>query len=381
MKEDLSVLTNDDLQHILNVIRTANSHLSVPEMRAKVARSLKQVFRAEGVAFFLGDREFGTIDNASLVGVGMNRRYLDRWVRHYSHHDPFQQEGPSKSTVCKVDDILPYKRWVNLKIYNEFYRPQNIHYKLSISLRSSARILGLIGMFRPKEHQDFSERDVVKARILAPHLATALEHIIQLPQNEGTRNPFGGCSSEFPLFGAIVLDHELRPIYWNSEAKEICLAFGRAQRSWLKDLTVEDPAIPSEILDDCLELKGLFENGQRPSYLRRQRVIDAGQYKRFQVTSSLVEHSSREVSHPRFMVHLLDLSEFYKVRQESPGEEYRLTKREVDIVRCVCQGLTNDEIGERLYISRFTVETHLKNIFDKTGVKHRAGLASLLQSL
>jgi DNA-binding CsgD family transcriptional regulator len=53
----------------------------------------------------------------------------------------------------------------------------------------------------------------------------------------------------------------------------------------------------------------------------------------------------------------------------------------VDIVRCVCQGLTNDEIGEKLYISRFTVETHLKNIFDKTKVKHRAGLAGLLQPL
>lgn len=71
-------------------------------------------------------------------------------------------------------------------------------------------------------------------------------------------------------------------------------------------------------------------------------------------------------------------------RLASPGpaiNEYRLTKREIDIVRCVCQALTNDEIGERLYISRFTVETHLKNIFDKTGVKHRAGLAGLQQSV
>jgi DNA-binding CsgD family transcriptional regulator len=249
--EDLGALTNQDLQDILNIIHTANCHLSLSEMRVEIVRSLQRAFRAEGVAFFLGDREFGAIDNANIVGVGMNPHYLDRWVRYYSRHDPFQQEGLSRSIVCKIDDILPYKRWVNLKIYNEFYRPQNIHYKMSMHLSSSSKVLGLIGIFRPKEHQDFSENDVAKARILAPHLTTALENAIQL-----------------------------------------------------------------------------------------QRL------------------SSRTLA----------------------IEEYQLTKREVEIVRCVCQGLTNDQIGERLYISRFTVETHLKNIFDKTGVKHRAGLASLLQS-
>jgi DNA-binding CsgD family transcriptional regulator len=61
-------------------------------------------------------------------------------------------------------------------------------------------------------------------------------------------------------------------------------------------------------------------------------------------------------------------------------ERYQLTKREADIALCVCQGLTNDEIGERLFISRFTVETHLKNIFNRANLKHGAGLAGLQQS-
>lgn len=60
--------------------------------------------------------------------------------------------------------------------------------------------------------------------------------------------------------------------------------------------------------------------------------------------------------------------------------EYQLTRRVIDIVQCVCEGLANHEIGEKLYISRFTVETHLKNILDKTKAKHRTGLAGLLQA-
>lgn len=379
--EDLGALTNEDLQDVFNVIHIANCNLKLPEMRARIVRALKQAFQAQGVAFFLGDREFRAIDNTSIVGAGMNLHYLDRWVRYYCRYDPFQQETRSRGTVCKVDDILPYKRWVNLKIYNEFYRPQNIHYKLSIYLRSSARVLGLIGLFRPKAHQDFSKREVAKARILAPHLTTALENIIQISEIHDARNLFGECGNQLPLFGVITLDNELRPLYVNSEAREFCLSLHRGQQHQFNEVEIEDPPIPSEILQDCLTLKGLSQNGYQPAALRRQRIMNAGQNKRFQIISSLVEHFFQGVSYLRFVVYIMNFSEICNGREDALREKHQLTKRELDIVRCVCQGLTNDEIGEKLYISRFTVETHLKNIFDKTKVKHRAGLASLLQSL
>jgi len=170
-------------------------------------------------------------------------------------------------------------------------------------------------------------------------------------------------------------------IFWNSEAKEFCLAIYQKQQPQVNELELENSYIPGEILQDCLELKVLFQSGYQPAFLRRQRMIDAGPNKRFQIISSPVKHSFREVPSFRFVIYLLDLSEIYKCREEILREKYLLTKREIDIVRCVCQGLTNDEIGERLSISRFTVETHLKNIFDKTRLKHRTGLASLLQSL
>jgi DNA-binding CsgD family transcriptional regulator len=130
-----------------------------------------------------------------------------------------------------------------------------------------------------------------------------------------------------------------------------------------------------------LELKALFQKGHQTASLRRQRMMDTGQNKRFQVVSSLVEPSFQEGSTVRFVIYLLDYSEICRGREETIREKYQLTKREIDIVRWVSHGLTNDEIGEKLYISRFTVETHLKNIFDKTKVKHRTGLACLLQSV
>ena len=379
--QDLDVFTGKDLHEIFNIIHLANCHLKLPEMRASIIKSLKQAFRAKGVVFLLADKEFRTIDNASLVGAGVDLHYMDPWVHHYCHHDPFQQEGRSKSTVCKVDDILPYRRWVNLPIYNEFYRPQNIHHKLSIYLRSNAKVLGLIGLFRSKEHEDFSRGEIAKARILAPHLATALENIFLFSEMGEPKNPMEELGDRLPLFGFMILDEALRPIYLNSEAKEFCFAISRGRQDQVNKVESEKSLVPSEILKDCLELQALFQRGQQTTSLRRQRMIGLGQDKRFQIVSSLVEHSFQEVPSVRFVIYLLDFSEICRGREEALREKYQLTRREIDIVRRVSQGLTNDEIGEKLYISRFTVETHLKNIFDKTKVKHRAGLANLLQSV
>ncbi|PIQ31589.1 MAG: DNA-binding response regulator [Bacteroidetes bacterium CG18_big_fil_WC_8_21_14_2_50_41_14] len=52
----------------------------------------------------------------------------------------------------------------------------------------------------------------------------------------------------------------------------------------------------------------------------------------------------------------------------------QLTSREIGVIALVCQGLTSQEISERLYISVKTVETHRSNIFLKAGVKNIAGL-------
>jgi len=53
---------------------------------------------------------------------------------------------------------------------------------------------------------------------------------------------------------------------------------------------------------------------------------------------------------------------------------HTLSKREVEIVRLITQELSNNDIAERLEISKRTVETHRKNIFKKTKVKSVIGL-------
>jgi|SRR5579863_679972 len=57
-----------------------------------------------------------------------------------------------------------------------------------------------------------------------------------------------------------------------------------------------------------------------------------------------------------------------------------LTEGEWRVVALAAQGHTNAEIAGRLYLSRYTVETHLKHVFAKLGLRSRAELAAIAAS-
>src|SRR6202035_2969938 len=51
-----------------------------------------------------------------------------------------------------------------------------------------------------------------------------------------------------------------------------------------------------------------------------------------------------------------------------------LSKREMEVVRCLAEGLTNREIAQRLGLSQHTIKNYLFRVFDKLGVANRVEL-------
>ena len=66
----------------------------------------------------------------------------------------------------------------------------------------------------------------------------------------------------------------------------------------------------------------------------------------------------------------------FRIERERPKPN--LTEREKEVLRLVCDGLTNAEIAACLHVSRETVKSELKRIFRKIGVGNRTQAAVLL---
>ena len=59
------------------------------------------------------------------------------------------------------------------------------------------------------------------------------------------------------------------------------------------------------------------------------------------------------------------------------ADKYELTSREMEIVSCLSQGLSDQEIGQKLFISKNTVRFHISNILKKTSSSSRIDIVNL----
>lgn len=70
------------------------------------------------------------------------------------------------------------------------------------------------------------------------------------------------------------------------------------------------------------------------------------------------------------------LSSFMKTVQEHHTTEEKLSDREKEVLECIASGFTTHEIGEKLFISKNTVETHRKNLLYKLKARNTAELVN-----
>lgn len=88
--------------------------------------------------------------------------------------------------------------------------------------------------------------------------------------------------------------------------------------------------------------------------------------------------SGSSVVAPRIVRRMLDLfaPHLPTGAADAPADELTpllrtLTPRELDVLRCVAEGLSNAEIAERLVLSATTVKTHVGNMLAKLGLRDR----------
>ncbi len=65
------------------------------------------------------------------------------------------------------------------------------------------------------------------------------------------------------------------------------------------------------------------------------------------------------------------------IPDERKREDLHITRRELEILELIAQGLSNREIAEKLFVSENTVKTHSSRVFDKLGARRRTQAVQL----
>lgn len=373
-------LDSKDLQHILDLILLYYSYLETGGKLRDILSEMLKLFRANDVVFFSGNRDLNGIDWTSSFSLYGEKTYLSQYANHFWRYDPLYQAQfctrPIRP-VFKTDDIIPYSQLVKLEYYNNFLRPQDQLGELIIRVCSGKKFFGVIAIQRSKNQPKFNNTDIQKAKLLVPHLTNTFETANLLSTIDKERRALEHCLESQPN-GIILLDSGLYPLYYNSKAKRVCCLLSGKTAEAIRDIEGAHFFIPSLLREDCKALRRLSKDNSQPSH-HSYRITSTEHNKRFQVEYSLVRQSSRELSTPCFIIYLKDLTESKKSAREAGIDRCGLTRRERVIAQYVSSGLNNKEIAEQLFISKFTVENHLKRIFEKTGVNNRTQLANWMQ--
>ncbi|HTJ52922.1 MAG TPA: response regulator transcription factor [Cyclobacteriaceae bacterium] len=68
----------------------------------------------------------------------------------------------------------------------------------------------------------------------------------------------------------------------------------------------------------------------------------------------------------------------YDFKKEQDAKEYRLSEREIQIIKLIIDGKGNGEIAQTIFVSEDTVKTHRKNIFKKLNVHNASELMTFV---
>jgi DNA-binding CsgD family transcriptional regulator len=237
--------------------------------------------------------------------------------------------------------------------YRDVFRPLGLGDELRAVLRVGGACWGFMCLHRAVG-APFSRDEVLYLQRLAPHFAEGIRAGLLVSSLELTDVADG------PGLVLLAPDGSLASI---TEAGE----------RWLEELGHPDPerrGLPFAVHALAASLRGADATQAALPRIRVQ--TRAGRW--------AVLHASRLAAHGTQAIAVI-------IEEPSPAElapvlmmAYGLTKQEQTVTGLVCRGLSTREIADRLHISLHTVQEHLKNIFDKTGVRSRRELvATILQ--
>lgn len=313
---------------------------------------------------------------ANIGEVFLYQKQYDSAYHYFSKSLELSLKNPRKeSTAIKYNFFgLLYQKKAEFEKSIEFYQkaiPDFVKYK---NTRYHSNSLINIGINQLK----LKQFDKAKANI-----SLGLQKAKQVKSKENTTLAYKALTDYFSLikdYKNALITHQYATTYHDSivnEASQKTLISSQvAYESYKKDQKILDLAKLKEISDEkaksshwrfiysilisILIISGLL-------YLivlfRRNNDLE-------------IQQKNAEIHN--YLLHINELMSKSDEHQEAANknfthkfEKYELSKRQIEVLKHIANGLNNTEIAEKMFVSNNTIKTHISNIYAKLDVKNR----------
>ena len=322
-------------------------------------------------------------------------------------HSPFLPRiaKSTKKLPGSFFPIMPIKKYFsahphrNILVINDFFSDER-HFKRSSFYRGCIgalngrcaiglffwdirRLLAAIIVVRSEEQGELSPGEMKVIRYLHAQFQTALHRLHSRSRERAVRVALEQFMRRLPL-PTVLLRWNLRLAYRNQAGAESCAVWQRGPLG-ARFIKLKAP-IPPEILNQCRALKKRWEQLSPLSLASANLVDETVRHPTrcdLRATISLKQSSSAAFARPHFLIEFEDLrgsgGTGYQISRASLSHLVRLTRREQNLARLVCDGRSNQEIADEAGLSLETVKRHLHSIFCKLEVSSRSRLMALMR--
>jgi DNA-binding CsgD family transcriptional regulator/GAF domain-containing protein len=363
----MPILTETDFRDVMAIHEATQRHGRAETLQHEILAAIETHLAAPSSLFLIRSHQHWIHDFDRVAQRGLPEVFVAKYLDGLHVDDPLAphiRDNPRwRFGVLTTDAFVSPERWTSCGLYRELLHPYGIHHMLGIELVADGVQIGLVGLFRPQDAEPFSQRDVHKAALCSTAIANSLDRALETEEAFRRDEQVADAVSALTGVGFAVLDDRLRLVFCTREARDVLVRLGAPGTG---------QALPPELHRRVAALQRRI--GSIP--VDQREALEVSERLAGELNGHAIDVRLRCVNAARGAVrYVMTL----KGAMGSPCEagrllELGLTRREAEIVQLVVGGLRNADIAERLCVSINTVQTHLRSIFDKLGVRNRASL-------
>jgi len=317
--------------------------------------------------------------------TGINIEAVQAYKETYARQDPWRPRfarTPEGRLAFAEEELCPLKELRKTEFYNDFCKPFEVRLWCSVPMRNTATELAWASFFARSWKGPLPPASSAQyLRLIMPHLCTAMRisrdlRILQAETRELA------LALDMLDHGVILLDKAGACVFVNREAKRILdqrdglyVKSGRIEVNWPTEAARLHAAIQQAALT------GVGEPGGSPAAFHISRINEQPLHV---LVSPFVHWGTLDVPGRNRAAVLLLIA---APERRSVGTElvmqmlYGLTSAETSLLHLLLVGHNLYEAAELNQVTRETVRTQIKSIFNKTGTRGQSELIRLAATL